>query len=409
MSERERIDPGAGAARPWIGLVLAAGKGTRMKSDRAKVLHEIEGKSLLGHVLDTAAELGLSRTIVVVGHQAEEVRGAHAAWEVETVLQEPQLGTGHAVIVAAPLLRGTPPDADCLVLYGDVPLLRATTLGELMERHRLEGNGVTVLTAEVDDPAGYGRVFRDAAGRFERIVEDRDLRPEDRGRREINSGIYAFRLGPLLEALAHLKADNAQKEYYLTDALVVIRDAGWPVGISLLEDPEEISGINTPEQLGEAEAALARRRGRPTEGCRVCRALKDRPDLLLERAEGASILLAPSPYNSGHLWVAPHRHQTSFVSLSPEEAGRLFDLARRAEAWLEEAYHPQAFNLGYNSGRPGEHLVLHVIPRWSGDSNFMPLIGEAKILPQTLAGSRRHVEEARRRVEGEPEPEPPGG
>jgi len=196
MSERERIDPGAGAARPWIGLVLAAGKGTRMKSDRAKVLHEIEGKSLLGHVLDTAAELGLSRTIVVVGHQAEEVRGAHAAWEVETVLQEPQLGTGHAVIVAAPLLRGTPPDADCLVLYGDVPLLRATTLGELMERHRLEGNGVTVLTAEVDDPAGYGRVFRDAAGRFERIVEDRDLRPEDRGRREINSGIYAFPTTP---------------------------------------------------------------------------------------------------------------------------------------------------------------------------------------------------------------------
>jgi diadenosine tetraphosphate (Ap4A) HIT family hydrolase len=315
------------------------------------------------------------------------------------VLQEPQLGTGHAVMVAAPLLAAEPADCDCLVLYGDVPLLRETTLLELMERHRLEGNGVTVLTAEVSDPAGYGRVLRDAGGGFDRIVEDRDLAPSERGCREINSGIYAFALAPLLAALEHLQADNAQKEYYLTDALLEIRRAGHRAGIALLSDPEEISGINTPDQLATAEAALAARRANPEEGCAVCRALRAREELVLQRGREASILLSPSPYNSGHLWVAPHRHVLAWESLAAEETTEVLALAASAERWLEAAYAPQAFNLGYNSGRPGEHLVVHVVPRWSGDSNFMPLIGGVNILPQTLAGSRRAIERARSRSE----------
>lgn len=382
-----------------IGLVLAAGKGTRMKSDLAKVLHEFDGETLLGHVLETAGRLGLDRTVVVVGHQAEQVRARHGAGlEIGFALQEPQLGTGHAVMVAAPQLQGEPDDAELLVLYGDVPNLRETTLLELLERHRLEGNGVTVLTAELENPAGYGRVLRDASGRFDRIVEDRDLQPEQRSVREINSGIYVFQMGPLRSALGELRADNAQKEYYLTDALTILRERGLPVGILLLEDEEEIAGINTPEQLSEAAAVRARRRGDPEEGCAACRALRTRPDLvLLERPE-AVVLLAPSPYNSGHLWVAPRRHLVSFLSLTDEERQVVFDLAGEAERWLAEAYRPQAFNLGYNSGRAGEHLVLQVIPRWSGDSNFMPLIGGANILPQTLAGSRRAIEEARDRL-----------
>ena len=169
-------------------------------------------------------------------------------------------------MVAAPLLETEPPDADCLVLYGDVPLLRASTLHELMERHRLEGNGVTVLTAEVEDPKGYGRILRDARGGFARITEDRDLEPEQRGIREINSGIYTFQLAPLLRALGSLRADNSQKEYYLTDALTVIRDAGLPVGVFLLGDAEEISGHQHAGAVGRgrgrARAPAGRSRGR---------------------------------------------------------------------------------------------------------------------------------------------------
>lgn len=411
----------------WISIILAAGKGTRMKSDLAKVLHEIHGRSLLGHVLDTAAGLSLERTVIVVGHQASEVRARHASYGVESVLQEPQLGTGHAVLVAESLLREEPEETGLLVLYGDVPLLRESTLLELMERHSLEGNGATVLTARLPDPSGYGRILRDDGGRFVRIVEDRDLSPEQRSVNEINSGIYTFRLGLLLKVLGRLRTDNAQKEYYLTDALRFVLDEGWPVGIFCLEDPEEISGINTVEQLAEAAAVLTRRKETGTEGCAVCRLLRseaapgqgnpgqgnpgeenpgegnpgDAPaGLLLLRENGMAVVVSPSPYNSGHLWVVPERHLVSFASLRPEEAERLLELGQRVSSWCQESYRPQAMNLGYNSGRPGEHLTLHVIPRWAGDSNFMPVIGQVNILPETPDGTRRRLLEARARLEG---------
>jgi diadenosine tetraphosphate (Ap4A) HIT family hydrolase len=268
-----------------------------------------------------------------------------------------------------------------------------------MERHRLEGNGVTVLTAEVEEPKGYGRIIRGADGRFERITEDRDLAPEQRAIREINSGIYAFRLTPLLSALGSLRADNAQKEYYLTDALTVIRDAGLPVGVFLLGDEEEISGINTPEQLADAGAVLVRRRADPGEGCAAC-SLLAREELVIDRRDGMAVVLAPRPYNSGHLWVVPERHLVSWESIDEATSAGLLALAAEAEQWLEEAYHPQAMNLGYNSGAAGEHLVVQVVPRWAGDANFMPLFADANILPETPEGARRHILEARARVRG---------
>jgi bifunctional UDP-N-acetylglucosamine pyrophosphorylase / glucosamine-1-phosphate N-acetyltransferase len=316
---------------------------------------------------------------------------------VEFVVQQPQLGTGHAVMVAAPLLEAEPPGTDCLVLYGDVPLLRVSTLNELMERHRLDGNGVTVLTAEVERPQGYGRIIRDADGRFCCITEERDLTPGQRGVREVNSGIYAFQLRPLLRALGSLRADNAQQEYYLTDVLTAIRDVGLPVGVLLLSDPAEISGINTPEQLTEAAGVLARRRADPADGCEAC-ALFAREDLVLERRDGMAVIMAPRPYNCGHLWIVPTRHLVSWESLDADVSERLLDLAAEAERWLEEAYHPQAMNLGYNSGAAGEHLVLQVVPRWAGDANFMPIIAGANVLPETPEGTRRHILEARDRL-----------
>jgi diadenosine tetraphosphate (Ap4A) HIT family hydrolase/CTP:molybdopterin cytidylyltransferase MocA len=380
----------------WVALVLAAGKGTRMESDLAKVLHEIDGRTLLAHVLTTASSLGMARTLVVVGHQAEEVARRHLAYGIETVLQEPQLGTGHAAMVAAPALAREGEATSLLVLYGDVPLLRPATLSELMERHLLEENSVTVLTACVPEPKGYGRIVRDGDGRFAAIIEDRDLSPEQWAISEINSGIYAFHLKSLLGVLPRLKAENAQKEYYLTDALKLLLEDGGRVGVFLLQDPEEISGINTVAQLAEAEEVLAGRRS--GNGCAVCAALADRPDLILEEWETVVALLALSPFNSGHVWVVPRRHVVSYASLNAGEGAQLFALGQEAERWSQEAFHPQAMNLGYNSGRAGEHLALHVVPRWAGDSNFMPIVGGVNLLPETLAESRRRLAEARSRL-----------
>jgi diadenosine tetraphosphate (Ap4A) HIT family hydrolase/CTP:molybdopterin cytidylyltransferase MocA len=386
----------------WVALILAGGKGTRMQSKQAKVLHEIEGKSLLGHVLETTSRLPLARTVVVVGYQAEEVKQRHLSYGIESVLQEPQLGTGHAVKVAAPLLDGEPEGTSLLLLYGDVPLLRETTLRELMERHRIEGNGVTVLTARVSDPTGYGRIVRGPDERFQRIVEERDLGLGERSIDEINSGIYAFQLKSLLRVLHRLRAENAQGEYYLTDTLSLLLEQGLPVGVFLLSDPAEIAGINTVAQLTEATEILRRRAADPVGQCVVCSLLRDRSELILERTDGMAVLLAPSPYNCGHLWVVPERHVVHFESLRAVEASRMLELGAEAERWLDQAYRPQAMNLGYNSGRSGEHLALQVIPRWAGDSNFMPLIGGVNILPETPSQTLGRLQEARRRIEGKP-------
>lgn len=380
----------------FLGLVLAAGKGTRMRSDRAKVLHEIGGRSLLGQVLETASTLGLEETIVVVGHQADEVRAAHAAYDISYALQSPQLGTGHAVICArepleAALRRGGDA-AHLLVLYGDVPLLRSSTLRELMERHLLERAGVTVLTAELPDPSGYGRVLRGADGKFLRIVEDRDLAPDQRGVREINSGIYTFRLGPLLEALSGLKADNSQREYYLTDTLAIIRATGLPISIFQLADAEEIGGINTPEQLADAEAVLRRRAADGTvDGCELCHLLAQCPELVVERRDGFVLLLAPEPYNCGHFWIAPERHLVSFESLEASEASRWFAMQAEIEQVLSEVYRPEGLNVGWNSGFAGKHLRAEIVPRWTGDSNFMQVVAGVNLLPETLATARERL------------------
>lgn len=375
----------------WSALILAAGKGTRMKSDLAKVLHPIVGKPLLTHVLETAARLRMERTIVVVGHQADAVRATHAAYDLRYALQEPQLGTGHAALCAREELAGLV--GNLLVLYGDVPLLRPATLHELMERHELGGNGVTVLTARLSDPTGYGRVFRDPDGGFLRIVEHRDLAPEERGCDEINSGIYAFRIDALLAALSRLRNDNAQGEYYLTDTLEMIREDGHPAGIMEIADPEEISGINTPEQLAAAESVLLARReaGEGVWGSPVLDLLAARADeLVLTRRDGMIVALAPHPYNAGHLWITPEEPTVFFESLGTEARQRLFALGREAEGWLEQAYRPQGMNLGFDSGGGGQ-LVLHVVPRWTGDSNFMAVIAGVNVLPEALGETRARL------------------
>ena len=242
-------------------LVLAAGRGKRMNSDLAKVLHPMAGQPLLAHVLGALDALGVGRVLIVVGHQRDRVRAAFAEAEADWVVQAEQRGTGRAVLVAGPALEefgGT-----LLVVCGDTPLLRAGTLHALLEHHRARGAAVTVLSTRVPDASGYGRIVRTPDGEgIAAIVEERDATAEQKQTNEINSGIYAFEYPVLQEVLGRLTAHNAQGEYYLTDTVSLIQRAGRPAAVLCAEDYRELLGINTPEQLAEAEQAwFAMRRG----------------------------------------------------------------------------------------------------------------------------------------------------
>ena len=234
-------------------LVLAAGQGTRMKSDLAKVLHPMLGRPLLEYVLDALTELGVARTLVVIGHQRERVRAAFAEAKVEWVAQAEQRGTGHAVLMAGPALESF--EGTLLVVCGDTPLLRAATLHELLEHHRASRAAVTVLSTRVPDATGYGRIVRQggADGPVAAIVEHRDASPEVRRIDEINSGIFAFHYPALQELLVHLTAHNAQGEYYLTDTVKLALERGLKAEAVCAPDYRELLGINTVEQLAEAE------------------------------------------------------------------------------------------------------------------------------------------------------------
>jgi bifunctional UDP-N-acetylglucosamine pyrophosphorylase / glucosamine-1-phosphate N-acetyltransferase len=232
-------------------LVLAAGQGTRMHSDLAKVLHLMSGRPLLRYVLDAVAELGVERTLVVIGHQRDRVRATFDGAGVEWVDQVEQCGTGHAVMMAEPALQGF--RGTLLVVCGDTPLLTAATLHSLLSGHEKSGAAVTVLSMRLPDPKGYGRIVRGTGDEIRAIVEERDATPEQRRIDEVNSGVYAFDWPRLEAVLSTLSAHNAQGEYYLTDAVDALRRAGHGTAVVCARDHREVLGINTPEQLAEAE------------------------------------------------------------------------------------------------------------------------------------------------------------
>ncbi|MFF3512070.1 bifunctional UDP-N-acetylglucosamine diphosphorylase/glucosamine-1-phosphate N-acetyltransferase GlmU [Streptomyces sp. NPDC002573] len=245
------------AIRPAAVVVLAAGEGTRMKSATPKVLHDICGRSLVGHVLAAARELEPENLVVVVGHAREKV-GAHLAEidpGVRTAVQAEQNGTGHAVRMGLEELGGSV-DGTVVVVCGDTPLLTGETLRRLAGTHQEDGNAVTVLTAEVPDAAGYGRIVRDGSGAVTAIVEHKDASDTQRAIREINSGVFAFDGQLLAEALKQVRTDNSQGEEYLTDVLGILRSAGHRVGASVAGDHREIAGINNRVQLAEARRIL---------------------------------------------------------------------------------------------------------------------------------------------------------
>lgn len=238
---------------PLEVIVLAAGQGKRMRSDLPKVLHPIGGRPLLAHVLDAARALEPTKTLVVHGHGAEKVRSAFAQAPVEWVLQAEQLGTGHAVQQAMQHARG---DGSVLILYGDVPLVRPASLKRLVEA---AGEGIAVMTTEVEEPKGYGRIVRGAGGNVERIVEEKDATDDERAIREINAGFMALSGRRLRGWLGKIGNRNAQKEHYLTDVVTLAVKEGVRVVAVKLDDADEVAGVNSKAELAAIERAFQRR------------------------------------------------------------------------------------------------------------------------------------------------------
>lgn len=245
--------------RAAAAVVLAAGKGVRMKSKLPKVLHELCGMPMLAHVLEAVRQADVSRTIVVIGHGAEVVRERFTGWDapLQFVIQGERRGTGHAVMMAEETLAGF--DGDVMVVCGDNPLISAETVRNVVKTHRSSGAACTVVTAEVPDPFGYGRIVRNAEGSVEAIVEERDADDETKKVREINSGNYLFNARLLFESLKEITPDNVQKEYLLTDVVTVLRSKGHKVMSYVAPDPAEVLGINSRAQLADVSALMQQR------------------------------------------------------------------------------------------------------------------------------------------------------
>ena len=251
---RRKIDP---ARERWAGIVLAAGKGTRMKSSRAKVLHQLGGRPMITYPIQALIDLGVHPIVCVVGHQAEKVRAALSGFSgLRFVRQFPQLGTAHAVGKARALLRNFP--GRIVILSGDVPLIRPALLKRFLNSHLRRRAGLSVLTTRVPDPRSYGRIVRDRTGRIARIVENPDTDAQTRRIREINSGIYAADPDFLFPLLAAVKKNPKKGEYYLTDVVGLAAARGRPAAAFPARDYRSVLGINTREELIEAEAIRRR-------------------------------------------------------------------------------------------------------------------------------------------------------
>ena len=239
-------------------VILAAGKGTRMKSELAKVLHRAGGRALVEHVIRACQPLKPGQILTIVGHQAAEVSAVVEALGSDTVLQQPQNGTGHALQISRRKIRKAAKYV--LVMPGDAPLLRTETLKRVVETHHQQQAAATILSAILEDPTDYGRIIRDSEGRVERVVEEKSATPEQRAIKEVNSSIYCFTLEKLWPCLAALKPDNAHKELYLTDAIGLLRQRNEKVLAVVAPDSAEILGCNTRAGLADVDRIFRARK-----------------------------------------------------------------------------------------------------------------------------------------------------
>lgn len=239
-------------------IILAAGLGTRMKSDKAKVLHEICGKPMIEHVVQTATQIAGSNVVVVVGHQGEKVKGiVDRIANVGYALQADQFGTGHAAQCALPHVPEQV--TDIVILCGDVPLIRPGTIHRLIETHSEANRDVSLLAVEIDQPKGYGRIILDGQGDLSGIVEEADASESQKKIKLVNTGIYAVKKGYLEDALPMLNTENAQAEIYLTDIIGIGYDQGRSIGICIGDDNSEIIGVNSRDELQRAEKLMINR------------------------------------------------------------------------------------------------------------------------------------------------------
>ncbi len=240
-------------------VILAAGKGTRMKSDKPKVVHQVMGKPMVYYSIEAARRAGADEVCVIVGYKADEVKQAiaesGAEISVSYALQEQQLGTGHAVKCASDFIGK---DGDVIILCGDTPLVTGETLNKALDFHQKNGNGVTVISAILDEPFGYGRIIRNGDS-LEKIVEEKDANESEKAVKEVNSGMYIFNCDELQAALTQISNDNAQGEYYLPDAIEIIKKMGLKASAVPMDDADQIRGVNTLEQLAEAEKIMENR------------------------------------------------------------------------------------------------------------------------------------------------------
>jgi len=243
--------------RKFACVIMAAGLGKRMKSDLPKVLHKLNGRALIEYVVDTAKSCGAEKVILIVGYKRELVEGLLNG-QLQFAVQEQQLGTGHAVKQTEPLLKDY--TGSILILSGDVPLLTVETVNRLIDHHFAEKNACTLLTCIFEDPTGYGRIKRGKNNSVTAIVEHKDASAEELQIQEINSGIYVVERAILFKALNSLKNNNRQKEFYLTDIVPFILGKGLRVGGLALDDPLEIAGINSQEELVKLEKVYLRRK-----------------------------------------------------------------------------------------------------------------------------------------------------
>jgi bifunctional UDP-N-acetylglucosamine pyrophosphorylase / glucosamine-1-phosphate N-acetyltransferase len=280
------------AASDTVVVILAAGKGTRMRSELAKVLHRAGGQPLIGHVVRACQPLKPAQILAVVGHQANEVARVVAEVGAQTVVQHPQRGTGHAMQVARRAMRKSAKLA--LVVPGDAPLLRAGTLAALLDTHRRGEAAATILTAELEDPSGYGRIVRDAEGRVEAIVEESVATPEQRAICEVNSSIYCFTIEKLWPCLNALRPNNAHHELYLTDAIALLRQRNERVLAQTAAEPAQILGCNTRAQLADADRILRRRKAAELMEAGVTIYLPETVVIDPEVTAGADTIIEPS-------------------------------------------------------------------------------------------------------------------
>ncbi len=236
-------------------IILAAGQGTRMKSEMSKVLHQVMGNPLVYYPIEAAKAVGVTEICMIVGHKAEEVRQT-VGEQVGYALQSEQLGTGHAVMQAVDFIGDT---GEIIILYGDTPLITGKTLEEMLTFHRTQKNGATVLSAIVEDSFGYGRIVRNESGQFTKIVEQKDANESEACIKEINGGMYVFEAALLKDALSKITNDNKQKEYYLTDTIEILLKEGHTVDAIAISEIDDILGVNSREQLAQTTAIMKTR------------------------------------------------------------------------------------------------------------------------------------------------------